>query len=94
MTLNGPNQAEVEKCRQKIQSIVSSWYTKIQLNGHTDLIDWSQQAIRSYYDYCLRLHVLPNMEITSGVLTLEGLKDHVICMMIEREFNMIRVVSF
>jgi hypothetical protein len=41
------------------------------------MLDWPQDAINKYYDYCLKQQVIPTMDLDKTILELEGSKDGV-----------------
>lgn len=43
----------------------------------TELLDWPQTAIDKYYDYCLKLRVIPTINLETATLELYGAKDEV-----------------
>jgi hypothetical protein len=42
------------------------------------MIDWSQNTINQYYNYCLKQHVIPTLDFDTYTLELVGPKDAVI----------------
>jgi hypothetical protein len=42
------------------------------------MIDWSQDTINRYYNYCLEKHVIPTLNFDTCTLELVGPKDEVI----------------
>jgi hypothetical protein len=73
------NHHHLIKCKNDILELSrSSSYTK-QLTDKHDMIDWSQNTINQYYDYCLKQHVIPTLDFDTLTLELVGPKDAVNC---------------
>ena len=77
ITLTGPDQNSLKETQKKIEQLAQSCSDEKHLTDETDLIDWSQDTIRSYYLLCLERNVLPTMKIGQGTLDLLGPKEAV-----------------
>jgi hypothetical protein len=66
------------KCRHEITELANTFSTKLQLTNKQDMLDWSQNTIYKYYDYCLKQRVIPTLDLANVSLELVGAKDAVI----------------
>ena len=71
------NDNHLLKCKQAILELSRlSSFTK-RLTDKDDMIDWSQNTINQYYNYCLKQHVIPTLDFDTHTLELVGPKDAV-----------------
>ncbi|CAF4363386.1 unnamed protein product, partial [Rotaria magnacalcarata] len=54
-----------------------SFSTKSQITNKDDILNWSQDTINKYYDYCLKQGVIPTLDLENVSLELAGPKDAV-----------------
>ncbi|CAF2758721.1 unnamed protein product, partial [Rotaria sp. Silwood2] len=76
--LTGSNEKQLIEYRNKIKQLAQSSAFKLHLTDKTDIVDWSQDHIQKYYDYCLQKRVIPTLDIQDSTLDLIGYKDAVI----------------
>jgi hypothetical protein len=65
------------KCKQDILELARSSSTKSHLADKQDMLDWSQNTINTYYEYCLKQRVIPTLDLSNVTLDLVGPKDAV-----------------
>ncbi|CAF3865378.1 unnamed protein product [Rotaria magnacalcarata] len=65
------------KCKQDIMDLAQSFSTKSQITNKDDILNWSQDTINKYYDYCLKQGVIPTLDLENVSLELAGPKDAV-----------------
>ncbi|UJR08142.1 hypothetical protein I4U23_012418 [Adineta vaga] len=75
ITLTGPKISELNECQNKIKKFAQAYSHKLHLTDKDDVIDWSQDTIQKYYDYCLQRRVIPSLDIQKATLDLCGPKD-------------------
>lgn len=77
ITLISSNDKDLIKCKNEIVRLVDSYSTDTQ-HSKQDLLDWTQDAIDKYYAYCLKLRVIPTIDLDKTTLELTGTKDAVV----------------
>jgi hypothetical protein len=78
ITLISSNNNHLIKCKNDILELSRSLSYTIRLSDKTDMIDWSQDTIYQYYNYCLEKYVIPTLDFDTCTLELVGPKDQVI----------------
>ena len=78
ITLVSSNNNHLIKCKQEILELSRSSSFSTRLTGKHDMIDWSQNTIDHYYNYCLKQHVIPTFDFDRLTIELVGPKDAVI----------------
>ena len=78
ITLISSNDNHLSECKHKITSLAQSVSAELPLTNKEDMLDWSQKTIRKYYDYCLKLRVIPMLDLDNVPAKLIGIKDQVI----------------
>ncbi|CAF3321422.1 unnamed protein product [Rotaria sp. Silwood2] len=66
------------KCKQEIIDLARSFSTKSQLVNKHDMLDWSQDTINKYYEYCIKHSVIPTLDFDTVTLELIGTNDSVL----------------
>ncbi len=77
ITLISSNDHHLIKCKEDILNFARLFSTKSQIIKQ-DMLDWSQNTIYKYYDYCLKQRVIPTLDLANTTLELVGPKDAVI----------------
>ncbi|CAF3645504.1 unnamed protein product [Rotaria sordida] len=77
ITLISSNTNYLTKCKNDILELSHLYLFKTRLTDKHDMIDWSQNTINQYYDYCLKQHVIPTLDFDTLSLELIGPKDAV-----------------
>jgi hypothetical protein len=78
ITLISSNGNHLLKCKQDILELSRLSSSTKRLTNKSDMIDWSQNTINQYYNYCLKQHVIPTLDFDTYTLELVGPKDAVI----------------
>lgn len=78
ITLISSNNNHLIKCKNDILELSYSLSYRTQLTNKHDMIDWSQNTINQYYNYCLKQYVIPKLDFDTLTLELIGPKDAVI----------------
>ncbi|CAF4714682.1 unnamed protein product, partial [Rotaria sp. Silwood1] len=78
ITLFSSNINNLTKCKNDIIELSHFYLFNIQLNNKHDMMDWSQNTINQYYDYCLKQYVIPKLDFDTHTLELIGPKDAVL----------------
>ncbi len=77
ITLISSNASYLIKCRHEIFELARSFSVTQRLTDKHDMIDWSQQTINKYYDYCLKHSVVPTFDFDTLSIELVGPKEAV-----------------
>ena len=77
ISLTGPDRTSLTEIQQQIETLARSCSSEVHLTDKTDLIDWSQETIKTFFVFCLQKNVVPTMDIDNGTLDLVGLKEAV-----------------
>jgi hypothetical protein len=77
ITLISSNENHLIKCKQEIIVLAQSFSIKSQLTNKQDMLDWSQNTIYKYYEFCLKQRVIPTFDLENVTLQLVGAKDAV-----------------
>ncbi|CAF4640671.1 unnamed protein product, partial [Rotaria sp. Silwood2] len=77
ITLISTNDNHLMKCKQEIIDLARLFSTKSQLVNKHDMLDWSQDTINKYYEYCIKHSVIPTLDFDTVTLELIGTKDSV-----------------
>lgn len=77
ITLVSANNNHLDKCKNDILELSRSCMFETLLTDKQDMIDWSQNTINSYYNYCLKRDVIPTLDFDTHTVQLVGLKDAV-----------------
>ncbi|CAF3089011.1 unnamed protein product [Rotaria sp. Silwood2] len=78
ITLISSNNNYLTECKRDILELSHLYLFKTRLTDKHDMIDWSQNTINQYYDYCLKQHVIPTLDFHTLTLELIGPKDSVL----------------
>ena len=65
------------KCKQEIINLAHSFPVSTKLTNKRDMLDWRQKTIYTYYEFCLKQHVIPTLDLDNVTLELVGTKDAV-----------------
>ncbi|CAF4001288.1 unnamed protein product [Rotaria magnacalcarata] len=77
ITLIGSNNAQLDQCKNDILELANACLFKTRLTDKQDMMDWSQNTISTYYDHCLKQHVIPTLNFNTLSIELVGPKDAV-----------------
>ena len=77
IALTGPNESSLKEAQKKIEQIARACSDEKRLTENTELVDWPQETIKTYFLFCLQKSVLPTMNIVKGTLDLLGPKEAV-----------------
>ncbi|CAF1511634.1 unnamed protein product [Adineta steineri] len=77
ITLISSNDHYLQKCKQEILDLAHSASHTTTLTNKDDMVDWSQNTINQYYEYCLKQHVKPTFDFNTLTIELNGPKDAV-----------------
>ena len=77
ITLTSPDKNSLKVAQKKIEQLARTCSDEKRLTENTELIDWPQETIKTYYLFCLQKNVLPTMKIGQGTLDLLGPKEAV-----------------
>jgi hypothetical protein len=66
------NQSDLKNCRAKMETTCANSLRKDSIKNQFNLREWTQSAIQSYFEFCLRKEVLPKMDIETGIVELKG----------------------
>ncbi|CAF4224636.1 unnamed protein product [Rotaria socialis] len=77
ITLISSIENHLMECKQDIMDLARSFSTKSQITNKDDILNWSQDTINKYYDYCLKQGVVPTLDLENVSLELAGSKDAV-----------------
>ncbi|CAF1381804.1 unnamed protein product [Adineta steineri] len=71
------NENHLMKCKQEIIALAQTYSIKSKLTNKQDMLDWSQETIYKYYEFCLKQRVIPTLDLANVTLELVGTKDAV-----------------
>lgn len=77
ISLTGPDRTLLTQIQQQIEILARSCSSEVHLTDKIDLIDWSQETIKTFFVFCLQKNVVPTMKIDDGTLDLLGPKEAV-----------------
>ncbi|CAF3561359.1 unnamed protein product [Rotaria sp. Silwood1] len=75
ITLISSNDNHLMQCKQEIIDLARSLSIKSQLTNKNDMLDWSQNTINKYYEYCIKQNVMPTLDFDNVTIELVGAKD-------------------
>ncbi|UJR14781.1 hypothetical protein I4U23_001769 [Adineta vaga] len=77
ITLISSTKDQLMKCKQEIINLARDFSVSTKLTNKRDMLDWSQKTIYKYYEFCLKQHVIPTLDLDNVILELVGTKDAV-----------------
>lgn len=75
LKLIGANENDLLKGKQDIIALAERFCTQRKMTGKQDMLDWSQQTLYRYYEYCLKLDVLPVLDLANATMELNGPRE-------------------
>ncbi|CAF0841059.1 unnamed protein product [Didymodactylos carnosus] len=77
ITLISSTEEHIIRCYNSLLELSKKCTLKLKLSNKQDLKDWTQSTVDKYYKYCLDRKIEPILDISNGVLELNGPKDDV-----------------
>ncbi|CAF1395468.1 unnamed protein product [Didymodactylos carnosus] len=77
LTSSVENRDNLPKCAHEIEEICKKRFLRLVLDNKTDVREWSTKHVKTYYKFCLRRHVLPQLDIENAKIELQGPADGV-----------------